>query len=97
VWLPPTGATGFESRLLALAEPAPAKVRKASVRTRGRHRARSRVAAATHRVRAGQTLSHIAQEHRVSVDRLRATNGIKRDGRLRVGQVLKIPAQKTAM
>jgi LysM repeat protein len=52
----------------------------------------------THRVQAGQTLSHIAQQHRVSVDRLRSSNGLKQKDRLRVGQVLKIPGtQKTAM
>jgi membrane-bound lytic murein transglycosylase D len=96
VWLPPSGAEGFGSRLLALAESAPPRVVAATSRSRTRRRARP--ATATHRVKAGQTLSHIARQHRVSVDRLRATNGLKGKDRLRIGQVLKIPgAQKTAM
>jgi membrane-bound lytic murein transglycosylase D len=94
IWLPPSGAEGFESRLLALADSEPPRVVTATARSSKR----SRPAAATHRVRAGQTLSHIARQHRVSVDRLRTTNGLARKDRIRVGQVLKIPgAQKTAM
>ena len=94
LWLPAAGADGFEDRLLALAEPAP-RVVAAAARTRASSRRRR---AATHRVRAGQTLSHVAKRHGVSVARLRAANGLKRTDRLRIGQVLKIPgAQKTAM
>jgi membrane-bound lytic murein transglycosylase D len=45
----------------------------------------------THRVRSGQTLSHIAHRYKVSVASLRSTNGLGRRSRLRPGQVLKIP------
>jgi membrane-bound lytic murein transglycosylase D len=44
----------------------------------------------THRVRRGQTLSHIAKQHRVSVESLRRANRLGKSSRLRVGQVLKI-------
>ena len=42
-------------------------------------------------IRRGDTLSEIALRHRVSMRALRAANGIKGD-RIRVGQVLRIPA-----
>ncbi len=45
----------------------------------------------THRVRSGQTLSHIARRYKVSVASLRTTNGLGRRSRLRPGQILKIP------
>lgn len=48
-----------------------------------------------HRVRRGDTLWGIARRHGVSVDHLARTNGLKRDGTLAVGQVLKIPATAT--
>jgi membrane-bound lytic murein transglycosylase D len=51
----------------------------------------------THRVQRGQTLSHIARQHNVSVARLRQTNGISDPGRLRPGQVLRIPLPQGAM
>jgi membrane-bound lytic murein transglycosylase D len=67
-----------------------------------RHRASARAARPTkratkgttvvqHRVRKGQTLSHIAKHYGVSVARLRTTNNVGRTGRVRAGQVLKIP------
>lgn len=44
-----------------------------------------------HRVRSGQTLSHVARRYHVSVGSLAAANGIRRDAMLREGQVLRIP------
>ncbi|HLK09853.1 MAG TPA: transglycosylase SLT domain-containing protein [Candidatus Binatia bacterium] len=59
---------------------------------RVRHRPRrAQPAYLTHRVRSGQTLSHIAKRYKVSVASLRSTNGLGRRSRLRPGQVLKIP------
>jgi membrane-bound lytic murein transglycosylase D len=50
---------------------------------------RSRVV--THRVRHGQTLSHIAEQYGTSVQALKRQNGISNAGKVRAGQVLKIP------
>jgi membrane-bound lytic murein transglycosylase D len=49
-----------------------------------------RPAVVTHRVRRGQTLSHIAKQHRVSVESLRRANRLGKSARIRTGQVLKI-------
>lgn len=43
-----------------------------------------------HVIARGDTLSQIAQQYRISVERLRAANGLKND-RLQIGQVLQIP------
>jgi membrane-bound lytic murein transglycosylase D len=48
-----------------------------------------------HRVRRGDTLWSIARTHRVSLDRLASTNGLKRNGTLSIGQTLKIPGTAT--
>jgi membrane-bound lytic murein transglycosylase D len=47
--------------------------------------------ARSHRVERGQTLSHIARRYGVSVERLRAANGMGGSSALRAGQVLRIP------
>jgi membrane-bound lytic murein transglycosylase D len=60
----------------------------ARVRARSRYRQPHYL---THRVRSGQTLSHIARRYKVSVATLRITNGLGRRSRLRPGQILKIP------
>jgi membrane-bound lytic murein transglycosylase D len=91
--LPESGAAGFEERLAEL--PAEARVTQASV-SPSPHRAQVRPAVLTYRVRPGQTLSHIAKQHRVSVARLRSTNRIGNAARLRPGQVLRIPVRQTA-
>jgi len=49
-----------------------------------------RHAVLTYRVRRGQTLSHIARHHKVSVRSLRKANRLGKAGRVRPGQVLKI-------
>jgi membrane-bound lytic murein transglycosylase D len=96
--LPETGVTGFETRLaefsaeervtrVAAPTPEPRVVTaKASVRSRPT----ARPAVLTYRVRPGQTLSHIARAHRVSVESLRKVNRIGKAGKLHAGQVLKI-------
>jgi N-acetylmuramoyl-L-alanine amidase len=43
-----------------------------------------------HTIARGDTLSQIAQQYRISVEQLRAVNGLK-DDRVQVGQVLQIP------
>ena len=45
----------------------------------------------SHRVQRGQTLTHIAKRYGVSVERIRAANGMGRSSLLRTGQVLRIP------
>lgn len=44
-----------------------------------------------HRVRRGETLSHIATKYRMSVTRVASMNGLRRGALLRVGQRIKIP------
>jgi membrane-bound lytic murein transglycosylase D len=45
----------------------------------------------THRVRRGQTLSHIARQYGTSVSALKRHNGIRDPASLRVGQVITVP------
>ena len=98
--LPESGGTGFETRLVEFnaeervtrgSEP---RVIRASTSTKGRLGVRSTVL--SYRVRPGQTLSHIALEHKVSVARLRSVNRIGRAARVRAGQVLRIPIAQSA-
>ena len=49
-----------------------------------------------HHVQSGDTLTKIAALHNVTVSDLEATNGLKTGGVLRAGQVLTIPAVKSA-
>jgi LysM repeat protein len=42
-------------------------------------------------VRAGDTLSGIAEQHRVAVSALRAANGLGRSSLIKPGQKLRIP------
>jgi membrane-bound lytic murein transglycosylase D len=44
-----------------------------------------------HRVRAGETLSQIARRHGTSAARLQEMNGIRDAGRIRIGQIIKVP------
>jgi membrane-bound lytic murein transglycosylase D len=53
--------------------------------------ARSTSSTRSHRVQRGQTLTHIARRYGVSIERLRAANGLGRSSYLRAGQVLRIP------
>ncbi|HEX7239190.1 MAG TPA: DUF5715 family protein [Longimicrobiaceae bacterium] len=72
------------------AEPAKASPGKTGrVRTAA---APARTARRTHRVRRGETLSEIALRHGTSVQRLKSANSM-RSSRIRVGQVLVIPAR----
>lgn len=48
--------------------------------------------AGTHRVREGQTLSHIAKQYKVSVGSLQRANGISDPSRVRSGQVVRLPS-----
>jgi membrane-bound lytic murein transglycosylase D len=50
-----------------------------------------RVAWTEHKVKRGETLSHIADEYGTSVEALRDTNGLKRSSLLRVGQIVVVP------
>jgi LysM repeat protein len=52
---------------------------------------RSAASTRSHRVQRGQTLTHIARRYGVSIERIRAANGLGRSSNLRAGQVLRIP------
>lgn len=74
----------------------PARVVRAAAKAPARRStARVQRASLTYRVRAGQTLSHIAVKHRVSVSALRTTNRLGKEARLRPGQLLRIPRTAT--
>jgi membrane-bound lytic murein transglycosylase D len=47
-----------------------------------------------HRVRRGETLSHIARRYRTSIKKIARLNNIRRYNRLRIGQRLKIPVRR---
>jgi membrane-bound lytic murein transglycosylase D len=74
-------------RLAAAAKPAVTTAAAAGTRT----------AARTHRVQKGETLSHIARRHGVSVAALRSANGNIAPTRLRVGQTLRVPGGSAAV
>jgi membrane-bound lytic murein transglycosylase D len=97
--VPAGGSDGFETRLAEFAAEAEVtRVAAPAVASRKVARAkRARPAVLTHRVRRGQTLSHIAKQHKVSVATLRSTNRIRKAERLRPGQLLKIPVPQSAM
>jgi LysM repeat protein len=48
----------------------------------------------TYKVRKGDTFYQIARAHKISVDLLMSSNGIKNDKSLKIGQVLRIPNQQ---
>ncbi len=48
----------------------------------------------TYKVRKGDTFYQIARAHKISVDLLMSSNGIKNDKSLKIGQVLRIPTQQ---
>lgn len=104
--LPDSGAETADVQLArAVAEDPPvraARVVRAATRTRvtarvpvRRGRARVQTAALTYRVREGQTLTHIARKHKVTVSALRSTNRLGKEARLRPGQLLRIPRTAT--
>lgn len=59
-------------------------------------KAPSATATATHRVRSGETLSHIAVRYGVSVSALRSANGNVNPRRVRAGQTLRVPGGAAA-
>lgn len=46
---------------------------------------------ASHRVKRGETLSHIARRYSTTTAALQSANGLRKSSRIRIGQVLKIP------
>ena len=73
------------------AGPAIKKTKSKSAKTsKAKNKAKSRTR--THKVRSGQTLSHIARLYRVSISSLRAANGLGESSHLKLGQKLKIPS-----
>jgi membrane-bound lytic murein transglycosylase D len=91
--LPAAEAEGFQARLAELPEPRVVRVAARPVR---KARTPARATYVTHRVRPGQTLSHIAKKHGVSVNALRSANRIGKSTRLRAGQTLRIPVSANA-
>ncbi len=91
VRVPPGSTQAFEQCLAQQAAPKARQVSGARPRSRTASSARSY---RTHRVAAGQTLSHIAQRYRVSVKRIKQANSI-RGTVVKAGQVLKIPVSQS--
>ena len=95
--LPESGASGFATHLAA-APPEPRETPVVAVATRTT-RARNRPQvhhAVSHRVRHGQTLTHIARAHGVTVASLRNANRLGKKSVLRPGQRLRIPVAQNA-
>jgi membrane-bound lytic murein transglycosylase D len=83
---------GFRLRLPAeVVIEAPAEQVLASVP--GSQRFDAQVPDKTHRVRSGDTLSHIARRYGTTVAKLAQANGLRPGSRIRVGQVLKLPVR----
>ena len=95
--LPESAAAGFSGGLAGV-EPEARVVRVAAATPvpKARSRARVRHAVVTHRVKHGQTLTHIAHAHRVSVASLRNVNRLGKRSVLRPGQRLRIPVAENA-
>lgn len=72
--------------------PAPEKPAKAKSRE-GKRNTRNDAPAKTHKVKAGENLYKIATRNGITVDQLKAANGLKNND-IKVGQTLKIPSKK---
>jgi membrane-bound lytic murein transglycosylase D len=101
----PESGSGFAVRVADVpAEPRVERVaartyERSGSRTAGRKasaRRATRTAFVTHRVKAGQTLSHIAKQHGVSVSSLRKVNRLGSTARVKAGQTLKVPVSANA-
>ncbi|MCC6764920.1 MAG: transglycosylase SLT domain-containing protein [Deltaproteobacteria bacterium] len=79
-----------DARIVAVRSGRKADGRSVAVRATPRGAAGGEVAARTHTVRRGQTLSHIAERYRVPVGKLRDANRL-RGNSVKAGQVLRIP------
>jgi membrane-bound lytic murein transglycosylase D len=99
----PEGGEGFDARLVRfnaeervtrVASSSEPRVIRASTSAKARPVVRAPVL--TYRVRPGQTLSHIARAHNVSVARLRSANRMGKTAKVRAGQVLRIPVTQSA-
>jgi membrane-bound lytic murein transglycosylase D len=94
--MPEADAEDFTTRLAEVKAEEPVirepvtRVTRVAAKRPAKGRAAVRPAVLTHRVRKGQTLSHIAKQHRVSVESLRRTNRLGKSTRLRAGQVIKV-------
>ena len=87
----PGGSSQFETRIAELsAEEQVTRVSAVEYPRRGRMGART-ATAQTHRVKSGQTLSHIAKRYKVSVASLRNANGLGKKKTIKPGQVIRIP------
>jgi membrane-bound lytic murein transglycosylase D len=97
--LPEKGSGEFDTRLVQFraeervtrSEP---RIIRASASAKSRPAVRS--AMLSYRVRPGQTLSHIAHAHKVSVARIRSANRLGKSSKVRAGQVLRIPVAPNA-
>jgi membrane-bound lytic murein transglycosylase D len=100
VRVPPQGASPAtlvaagkktESAAVDIAATEPA-LKKTKTKSKSVKTSKAKRKAQTHRVRSGQTLSHIAKQYRVSISSLRAANGMGDSSHLKLGQKLKIPS-----
>ena len=95
----PESGSGFAVRMAEA--PAEPRIDRVAARTvertapRSKSKAATKTAFVTHRVRKGQTLSHIAKQHGVSVSSLRKVNRMS-STRVKPGQTLKVPVSANA-
>lgn len=67
---------------------------KLKIPTNGKHvELASAATTISHKIRKGDTLASIAKQYHVDVDALKAFNHIKKANRLKVGQIIKVPAK----
>lgn len=93
----PVDSVNIQSESSRVAEafadsPAPEKPAKAKSRE-GKRNTRKDAPAKTHKVKAGENLYKIATRNGITVDQLKAANGLKNND-IKVGQTLKIPSKK---
>jgi LysM repeat protein len=90
--VPPASAAGFDGRLASLeVEKSVTRTARPAVRSSRPPSSRAH-AHRTHKVQRGQTLTGIAKRYRVSVNSLRAANGLRKTSHIKAGQVLRIPS-----
>lgn len=91
VRVPPRDHDTPQTILTSLTPVQKATAKSATLATGSKHAKSTKATYRTHKVRSGQTLSHIAKQYRVSVASLQRLNGLSSSSRLKPGQKLRVP------